>query len=92
MALLWTCWLYGFRIEISGGWLKYRDGFYRISKIHVKDIKDVENKWIEYSYLWRRMKVPRLLITALDGKASILINSKPFGRHDLNEIIRAIKD
>jgi len=64
IALLWWIWLRGFKLTISGEELEYRDGFFKSSRVSIKDIVDIKNKYIEWNFITRKMKIPRIFIIA----------------------------
>lgn len=86
VGLGWAIWLRGFRITIFDRVLEYRNGFYRSSSLRMNEIVKIENKWIEWGLLGRRIRVPRMAVISQDRERSIQINPKPFGRHDLRRI------
>ena len=90
VALLFCYWLMGFRLEVSDGWLKYRDGHYKLYMTPITDINNIESKYIEVKYINRTIAIPRLAVISKGGKTLFIINSKPFGRNDINEIRKAI--
>lgn len=84
VALLWIAWLRGFRLRIKDGIFEYRDGFYRSYSCKLDDIKRTRTQWISWRFLWRAIKVPRMIIDVTDPAAQpIAINTKPFSRAGL---------
>lgn len=79
VGALWVVWLRGFRLRIEGDMLAYRDGMYRTYSGSVSHITMVQNTWIEWARLSRKIRIPRLLIE-FEGGYSITINTKPFDR------------
>jgi len=81
IGLLWIAWLRGFRLRIWDGVFEYRDGFYRTYSCKLDDIKSTRTQWISWRFLWRALKVPRMIVDLTDPNAApILINTKPFSR------------
>ena len=81
---LWVLWLRGFRIRIQNGIFEYRDGFYRTHSCKLDEIKSTRAQWISWRFLWRALKVPRMIVNVTDPNAEpILINTKPFSRTSL---------
>lgn len=91
IALLWWIWLRGFKLTISGGELEYRDGFFKSSRVSIKDIVDIKNKYIEWNVITRKIKIPRIFIIAQNGNVAIKINPQPFGRN-LQIILKKLKN
>lgn len=87
VALLWCVWLRGFRIEIDGDGLEYRNGFYQKFRLPFTDMKSVSYRWTTASYLPKRIKLPRMILQSRYSNSSLMINPKPFGREEF-ELIR----
>ncbi len=91
VTLIWWIWLSGFKITVSDGCLRYRDGFFRYSKVFLKDVADVKSKNIEWGMFTRKVKIPRIVIFKQNGEVALLINPKPFGRINLQKILSNAK-
>lgn len=92
VALLWWCWLLGFKITVTKELLEYRDGFFRSTKVALSDIVQIQNAGVEWSVLNRRFRVPRLLVIVKNEVVAMSINPKPFKRSDLKIVREAISD
>jgi hypothetical protein len=85
IGLVWVVWLRGFRIRIKNGIFEYRDGFYRTHSCKLDAIKSAQTQWITWRFLWRALKVPRMIIDVTDPNAEpIVINTKPFSKAALS--------
>jgi hypothetical protein len=87
VALLWCCWLLGFKITVTKSFLEYRNGFFMLSSINVSQIKQIKVANIEWNILSRKIRVPRLIIIADSGNPVVNINPKPFKRSDLLKVV-----
>lgn len=90
VAILWIVWLRGFKITVSNGFIEYRDGFFRSSRLALTDIADIKTESAGWNMLSRKMVIPRIVMIARSGEEAIRINPKPFGR-DLQRILKEMK-
>lgn len=81
-----SIWLNGFQIQIFISYVIFRDGFYKETKIALDQIHEIKHCWIDVMYLYRVIKMPRMMIK-YGNKKSFAINSKPFSR----EAIRTLR-
>lgn len=72
-------WLKGFRLTLTDSFLEYRDGFYKISHINLKDILSINDQYVTVKCFLGDYQAPRLVIISKDKKIKIMINEKPFG-------------
>ncbi len=86
IAILWWCWLNGFRLTLSEVDLVYRDGFYRTNRIPLEDVKEHRFTWMKRKVLSRSFQTPILIVSSKHGNPAMLINPKPFSRAGLREI------
>jgi hypothetical protein len=70
-------WLMGFRLKIDEYKLMYRDGFFRKTIIPLDSITKVDCKLVTFSYLWKKIRIPRIAISYEKNK-ELIINPKPF--------------
>lgn len=91
LAVLWFTWLRGFRITVSHGYLEYRDGFFRSSRVALNDITNIKNERMEWKLLGQKLAIPRVTITAKNGEMVIRINPKPFGSGELQRVMKELK-
>ena len=91
IAILWWIWLRGFKINISDGCLEYRDGFFRSSKISLREIVDIKTESIGWNLLGQKFRIPRLSVINSNREIAMRINPKPFGRHSLQRIIKELR-
>lgn len=84
-------WLKGFKIEIDEMYLLYRDGMYKVHKIKLSDISHIKSSWIDIDYFFRKLNLPRLVISSKSDKVFI-INDKPFQRNLVNDILTHLKN
>lgn len=82
VASVWIVWLRGFRLRVNDGGFEYRDGLYRTRRCQLADIEDAKATWISWRFLWRTLRVPRMVISVRDAEP-IAVNVKPFSRADL---------
>lgn len=87
----WIFWIMGFRLWISDNSLWYRDGFYRVTAVPFSKINRIRNDWITWEFLWKGVKVPRLIVDCSDGLPAVMINPKLFGRVGLNAVISYVE-
>ncbi len=80
---IWIAWLRGFRLRIGAGKLEYRDGLYKSVEVPMSEIKDVKSTWVEWRFLGRLLRVPRLVIVYGPEVNRLAINMKPFRKHDI---------
>ena len=92
VALLWCIWLRGFKLTVTDKHLEYRDGFYRISRVNLEDVKEMKHKWVQWKNLGRTLSIPRIAVITKDRKTAFLINDKPFGVDDLAMIRNIVKE
>jgi hypothetical protein len=81
-SAIWTLWLNGFRLRILKGLVIYRNGFYKTHSLPLECVTKVEYKWVNWRFITRMIKVPRLIVHSGDSKF-LLINPKPFSKNDL---------
>src|SRR5688500_582889 len=67
IAVLWWCWLFGFKITVTKSVLEYRNGFFKSSKIALPEISRLKDAWIQVNVLGRRIKAPRLVVIPRNG-------------------------
>jgi hypothetical protein len=79
VGLLFMVWLRGFRIILTKDSFEYRDGFYRIWVVPIKDVVDVKHEWRVWRNLGKRLKVPRITVVTKSQGNHIRINPQPFG-------------
>ena len=91
-SILWALWLRGFKLTVTDKYLEYRDGFYRISKISLEDVKEMKHKWVQWKNLGWTLSIPRIAVITKDRKTAFLINDKPFGINDLAMIRNMVKE
>jgi hypothetical protein len=91
VAILWVTWIRGFRITLSQGWIEYRDGFFRCTKVLLKEIADIQRENLEWKLLGRKLAIPRIAVITKDRAVAMRINSKPFGRIGLQRILKELK-
>ena len=87
IAILWCCWLLGFKLSRSELDLVYRDGLYKIHRIPLADVEGYRFTWMKRKVLGRSLETPVLVITTKHGGPSMVINPKPFSRGGLHEIL-----
>ena len=87
-SAIWTLWLNGFRLRILNGSVIYRDGFYKTHSLPLECVAKVEYNWVNWRFITRIIKVPRLIVHSGDSKF-LLINPKPFSKNDLR-VFRSI--
>jgi hypothetical protein len=87
IAILWCCWLLGFKLSRSESALVYRDGLYRTHRIPLADVKGCRFTWKERKVLTRSLQTPVLVITTKQGGPTMVVNPKPFSREGLHEIL-----
>ena len=92
VALLWSIWLKGFKLTITDEYLEYRDGFYRSTRVLLKDVAEMKFKCVQWKNLGRTLSIPRIAVITKDRKTAFLINDKPFGRDDLAMIRKMVKE
>lgn len=90
VALVLGLWLHGFRLRVSNDRIEHRDGFYRCTVIETPQITDIKHSLVEYRFLGRTLRVPRLVVTWEDssGLKHLIINTKPFQREVVRQIER----
>ena len=90
-SILWILWLRGFKLTVTDEFLEYRDGFYRISKIHLSNYSEMKHKWVKWKNLGRTLTIPRIAVSTKDRKTAFLINDKPFKLDDIHMIRDILK-
>ncbi len=91
VSLIWWIWLWGFKLTVSNEYIEYRDGFFRSSKVYLREIADVKNVSIEWNMFGRKIKIPRINVITHNKIIAMRINPKPFGHRELQEILKLLK-
>jgi len=86
IGLLFAVWLRGFKITIADGWLEYRDGLFRSSRVMLADIDEIHVEWIAVGHHGMGRKIPRIVVSARNGAVVFRVNPKPFAKEDLRKI------
>lgn len=81
VGILFSLWLWGFRLIIENGRFRYRDGFYRWHECELGEIENAGATWIKWDVGTKIIKIPRYVVEVRGREKPILINIKPF-THD----------
>lgn len=87
-ALTWWLWLLRIRLSVSGGYIEYREGIFKTSKLPLRRIADVRDENLDWEAL---DKEPGIMILNKNGDISMLINPRPFRRKDLENLMAVLK-
>jgi hypothetical protein len=91
VGFMWIAWLRGFRLEIGNEKLEYRDGLYKSVAVPLSGIREVKNAWVEWRFLGRLLRVPRLVIVYGSQVDRLAINAKPFRKDDIQLAIDLLR-
>ncbi len=94
VGLLFSLWLWGFRIIIENGRFRYRNGLYRWHECDLDEIENAGATWVKWDVGTKIIKIPRYVVEVRGKEKNILINTKPFTREalkGLNEIMRPMR-
>lgn len=86
VATGFAMWVRGFRISIADGWLEYRDGFFRSTRVPLHEVVETRVEWVQINYHGLGRKIPRIVVVARNGALLFRINPKPFKLADLRRI------
>jgi len=90
IALGFVAWLSRFELAISHEALEYREGFGARQRVPRRDIGSAELQWLAGDTDGVRAFGPRLVVRSHAGALLLLVNVKPFGRHELQQVIGAL--
>jgi hypothetical protein len=87
-ALTWWAWLLRVRLSVNAGYIEYREGILKSSKLPFRQIADIRDQNLDWEAL---DKEPGIMILNKNGDVSMLINPRPFKRRELENLIAVLK-
>ncbi len=89
-AVVWWTWLQRIRLTVSGGYLEYRGGIFRLSRTALKGIGEIRSENTEADSPVPA-RLPRVMVITKRGDISMVIDPRPFNRDDLDRVMQILR-